>query len=132
MEGRHFAGVVAVTVGMIFSARLVISQSQPPTTGPASGGTPAWFLQGSFPDPTGRTVVDASGHVTVPPRTGGGGRGATGSAAIASPPSAGETPGCRRSPLCGNRLGRARQSLQRVQWKQTLGRSEERRVGKEW
>ncbi len=34
---------------------------------------------------------------------------------------ASETPACRRSPLCGNRLGRARQSLQRVQWKQTLG-----------
>jgi len=32
-----------------------------------------------------------------------------------------ETPACRRSPLCGNRLGRPRQSLRRVQWKQTLG-----------
>src|SRR5436309_559717 len=121
MEGRHFAGMVALTVGMIFSGRLVVSQSQPPTAGPAAGGTPAWFLQGSFPDPTGRTIVDASGHVTVPPRSGDG-RGATGNAVVAASPSVvGETPGCRRSPLCGNRLGRARQSLQRVQWKQTMG-----------
>ncbi len=46
----------------------------------------------------------------------GGGRGA------ASPaPAVGETPACRRSPLCGSRFGRTRQSLQRVEWKQTLG-----------
>ena len=30
-------------------------------------------------------------------------------------------PGCSRSPLCGRRGGTPRQSLQRVQWKQTLG-----------
>src|SRR5207249_10526980 len=62
-------------------------------------------------------------HVTVPPRSDGGGRGAAGSTAVAPPPApaAGETPGCRRSPVCGNRLGRTRQSLQRVQWKQTMG-----------
>src|SRR5206468_270070 len=92
-----------------------ISQSQPPTEGPASGRSPAWFLQGSFPDPTGRTIVDSGGHVTVPPRTGEGRSGA------ASEAVAGDTPACRRSPVCGNRLGRSRQSLQRVQWKQTMG-----------
>jgi hypothetical protein len=123
MEGRNLAGVVALTVGMILSGRLGISQSQPPTEGPASGGTPAWFLQASFPDPTGRTIVDPSGRVTVPPRSGGGGRSGSGDTAVAAPPvpAIGETPACRRSPLCGNRLGRARQSLQRVQWKQTMG-----------
>jgi DNA-binding beta-propeller fold protein YncE len=120
MEGRHFAGVVALALGMILRATLV-SQSQPPTEGPAVGGSPAWFLQGSFPDPTGRTIVDPGGHVTVPPRAGGGGRGAAGTTLVATPPAVGETPACRRSPLCGNRLGRARQSLQRVQWKQTMG-----------
>ncbi len=31
-------------------------------------GSPAWFLQGSFPDPGGRTSVDANGVVTVLPR----------------------------------------------------------------
>src|SRR5712692_11335913 len=123
MRGRHFAGVVALAIGMILSRTLGISESQPPTVGPAVGGTPAWFLQGSFPDPTGRTIVDPSGHVTVPARSGGDGRGAAGNTAVAAPPApaVGETPGCTRSPLCGNRLGRARQSLQRVQWKQTMG-----------
>jgi hypothetical protein len=123
MQGWNFAGVVTLALGMILSGTLGISESQPPTEGPAVGGTPAWFLQGSFPDPTGRTIVDPSGHVTVPPRSGGGGRGAAGNLAVAAPsaPAVGETPGCRRSPLCGNRLGRTRQSLQRVQWKQTMG-----------
>jgi streptogramin lyase len=36
-------------------------------------------------------------------------------------PAAGGVPGCNHSPLCGNRLGPARQSLQRVEWKQTMG-----------
>ena len=123
MERRNLAGVVALAIGMMFSGTLAISQSQPPTEGPAVGGTPAWFLQASFPDPTGRTIVDASGRVTVPPRTGGAGRGTAGSTAAAAPPApaVGETPACARSPLCGNRLGRPRQSLQRVQWKQTMG-----------
>jgi sugar lactone lactonase YvrE len=35
--------------------------------------SPEWSLQGSFPDPTGRTMVDADGTVTVLPRTGRGG-----------------------------------------------------------
>lgn len=101
-----------MALGMIPSGTLAVSQSQAPTEGPAVGETPAWFLQGSFPDPGGRTVVDPGGHVTVPPRGGSGGLGA---------PAAGGTPACRHSPLCGNRLGRGRQTLQRVQWKQTLG-----------
>ena len=69
MKTRSFAGVVALAIGMILSATLGISESQPPTEGPAAGGTPAWFLQGSFPDPGGRTIVDPNGHVTVPPRS---------------------------------------------------------------
>jgi DNA-binding beta-propeller fold protein YncE len=112
MKTRNLVGGAAVTLGMILSGTLALSQSQPPTEGPAAGETPAWFLQGSFPDPGGRTIVDASGHVTVPPRSGPG--------SPAAAPAPGGTPACRRSPLCGNRLGRTRQSLQRVQWKQTL------------
>ena len=116
MKRRTFVGVAAGALGMILTGTLALSQSQPPTDGPAVGETPAWFLLGSFPDPGGRTVVDPGGHVTVPPPSGGGSRGAA-----AGAPAAGATPACTRSPLCGNRLGRARQSLQRVQWKQTLG-----------
>src|SRR4029077_13977741 len=54
---------------------------------------------------------------------GGRGRGASVPGAAAAPPAAaaGGVTGCSRSPLCGNRYGASRQSLQRVQWKQTLG-----------
>ncbi len=121
MDRRNVAAAVALTFAMLLAATRGITQSQPPTEGPAVGETPAWFLQGSFPDPTGRTIVDKDGHVTVPPRTADGGRGATGNSSGATPPGIGETPACRRSPVCGNRLGRTRQSLQRVQWKQTMG-----------
>jgi DNA-binding beta-propeller fold protein YncE len=120
---RKFTAAFVVALGMILTQVPGISQSQPPTEGPAVGGSPAWFLQGSFPDPTGRTIVDASGNVTVPPRTGGPARGtARGTGpAPGSASAAGETPPCRRSPVCGRRGGFPRGQLQRVQWKQTLG-----------
>ncbi len=119
----------AVALGVMLSGTTGLAQSRPPTEGPAVDGSPAWFLQGSFPDPTGRTIVDASGHVTVPPR----GSSPAAAASTAAAPATvrlnpdttiatiAETPPCRRSPLCGNRLGRSRQSLERVQWKQTMG-----------
>src|SRR5258706_13262333 len=79
MKGRHFAGVAVAAVGLILAGRIAFSQSQPPTQGAAAGETPAWFLQGSFPDPGGRTIVEPGGHVTVPGRDGGAGaRGAAG------------------------------------------------------
>ena len=81
----------------------------------AVASSPGWSLQESFPDPTGRTIVDADGHVTVPPRP------ATASPSGVPAPGATATPACRRSPLCGNRQGRSRQSLQHVVWKQTMG-----------
>ena len=133
MKGRRFTGVIAL--GVMVAATVVFSQTKPATEGPAVGETPAWFLQGSFPDPTGRTIVEPGGKVTVPARAGGaGGRGGaargagpatargTGAAAPAIGPD-GEVipPGCRQSPLCGRRGGTPRQSMQRVQWKQTLG-----------
>jgi hypothetical protein len=113
---RH-SPVAAVALGVMLGGATALSQSQPRTQGPAADGSPAWFLQGSFPDPTGRTIVDASGSVTVPPR-------GSGPGPAASTPPAGaivDTPPCRRSPLCGKRAGVSRQSLQRVQWQQTLG-----------
>jgi hypothetical protein len=119
MKAR-FTGVVAL--GVLLAAALAFSQTKPAVEGPAVGETPAWFLQGSFPDPTGRTIVDADGKVTVPAREGGAGRGGRGAGAAArgaAPPAA--VPGCSRSPICGRRGGTPRQSLQRVQWKQTMG-----------
>ena len=107
----------AVALGVVVGGIAALAQSRPPIEGPGVDGSPAWFLQGSFPDPTGRTLVDPSGRVTIPPR---GSPAPAPAAAAASAPIA-DTPPCRRSPLCGNRLGRTRQSLQRVQWKQTMG-----------
>jgi DNA-binding beta-propeller fold protein YncE len=95
----------------MLSAMSGFSQAQAPTEGPAIDGSPAWFLQGSFPDPGGRTIVDPDGNVTVVPRSEAGGYR----------PVTGATPGCRQSPICGSRVGRRRGDLQRVQWDQTLG-----------
>jgi DNA-binding beta-propeller fold protein YncE len=120
MKARKFTGVAAIALGMTLAATLAFSQSKPLTEGPAVDGSPAWFLQGSFPDPTGRTIVDANGNVTVPPRSGGPGRGAASGAGGRGAAATG-IPGCSRSPICGRRGGFPRQGLQRVQWKQTLG-----------
>ena len=117
MNARIFLGAAVVALGAILTATGIFAQTQPPARGPAENGSPAWFLQGSFPDPTGNTAVDAEGRVTIPPRTGRGAQPAA--AAPALPP----TPGCSRSPLCGNRLTPGRQALQRVTWEQTLGYS---------
>jgi sugar lactone lactonase YvrE len=116
MKRRHAAAGAVLALGVILGGAVGEAQSQAPTRGPGLDGSPAWFLQGSFPDPTGRTIVDSAGRVTVPPRA------EASTPGSAAPAFAGvETPPCRRSPLCGNRRGRSRQSLQRVQWQQTMG-----------
>jgi sugar lactone lactonase YvrE len=115
MRRRHLAARAAVVLGVALGGLQALAQSQPPAQGPAVDGSPAWFLQGSFPDPTGRTIVEPGGHVTLPAR----GTGPIAAAPLAS--AVVETPPCRRSPLCGKRAGISRQSLQRVQWKQTMG-----------
>src|SRR5688500_6044553 len=131
MKGRHFAAGAGVLLGAMLGGATALSQTQPAARGPALDGSPAWFLQGSFPDPGGRTIVEPGGRVTVPARGG----GARGTAVPASPAVDGrgtaeavpsvlaavDTPACRRSPLCGKRSGISRQSLQRVQWEQTMG-----------
>jgi NHL repeat len=116
MQKPNINLVAGAALAILLNVPLGRAQTRPPVEGPAAGRSPGWFLQGSFPDPTGRTIVDAAGHVTVPTRSG----ASEGGGAVAGAPVA-ETPACRRSPVCGNRLGRTRQSLQRVQWKQTMG-----------
>jgi sugar lactone lactonase YvrE len=117
MEIRTVTVAALLGVGILLGADRLSSRVQAPTDGPPADGSPAWSLRGSFPDPTGRTIVDRDGRVTIPPRgTAPANRvGAPSNASIADPPP------CRRSPLCGNRLGRSRQSLQRVHWQPALG-----------
>ena len=120
MKGRGFTGMVAL--GVMLAATWASSQTKPAVEGPAVGETPGWFLQGSFPDPTGRTIVEPGGKVTVPPREGGAGRsGGRGAGAAGASPEVVQVPACSRSPICGRRGGTPRQSMQRVQWKQTMG-----------
>ena len=111
MKRRSFTGVAAVGLGLTLAGTPALSQTQPPPEGPAVDGSPGWFLQGSFPDPGGLTVVDPGGHVRTVPRSEARGYSTT----------AGGTPRCTHSPLCSKRDGRRRQSLRRVQWEQTLG-----------
>jgi hypothetical protein len=113
------SGCLTASLGVLLIAGAGFAQTPPPTSGPAETGTPAWFLQGSFPDPGGNTSVDAEGNVTVLPRGGRGARPAAATTAPRLPP----TPPCSRAPICGNRLTPGRQSLQRVQFEQTLGYS---------
>src|SRR5688572_10988697 len=94
MKSRNFAGVAAVAFGITCAATLAFSQSRPPTEGPAVGDSPAWFLQGSFPDPGGRTIVEPGGRVTVPPR--GGGAGAASGTGRGSGAAPGGVAGCSR------------------------------------
>src|SRR4051794_17273916 len=114
MSTCNFAEVAAAVLGTALIATGAFAQTQPPTRGPAEGGSPAWFLQGSFPDPGGNTIVDAEGHVTIPQRNAPPARPAptAGTTAALIPP----TPGCSRSPLCGNRVTPGRGTLQRVEW----------------
>jgi sugar lactone lactonase YvrE len=115
MYSRIVAVAAVIGAAVVLASGGVASQTRPPTDGRSSDIS--WFLAGSFPDPTGRTIVDRDGRVTVPPRA----PAPDNTTAAPSNAAIAETPPCRRSPLCGNRLGRSRQSLQRVQWQQALG-----------
>jgi hypothetical protein len=93
----------------------------------------SWTLQGSFPDPGGRTDVQAGGQVTVTPkpattaspesaRTA---ASASGPASVSGQPGSSLVPFCSHSPVCDNHMAgvgtKTRQQLQRVEWKQNLG-----------
>jgi hypothetical protein len=102
---------MAAALGMLGAATVAWSLTVAPTQGPAENGQPAWHLQGSFPDPTGFTLVDQDGHVTVVPRE----------QRPAQAPGANAGPPCTHSPICGRRNGKARGAMQRVEWDQQLG-----------
>lgn len=106
-----FRAAILVTLWGTYAAA-AMAQSVPAVRGPAENGQPAWFLQGSFPDPTGFTSTAPGGVVTVLPRP-------TSPPVLALP----NPPPCRSSPHCGNRMPGApkRSEMQRVQWEQKLG-----------
>src|SRR6266478_1115821 len=58
MNVRIFTGAAAIALGMVLTATLAFSQAP-------AGGTqsPAWFLQGTAPDPGGRLQVGSGGRV---------------------------------------------------------------------
>jgi sugar lactone lactonase YvrE len=95
--------------GLVLLATPVLAQtySVPPTSGPAANGSPGWHLAPSYPDPTGHTMVDASGKVTVVQRQRG----------VPDPIRAtDDVPGCRGATICGRRGGFPRGSMLRVNW----------------
>jgi hypothetical protein len=79
------------------------------------GESLSWTLQGSFPDPGGRTDVQPGGQVTVTPQP----------ASVPRPTGFARTLPCAHSPVCDNHLPgvgtKSRQQLQRVEWRQNLG-----------
>src|SRR5271169_6362345 len=90
---KSLARITATAIIQLFAATSVFAQSQAvPASGPAENGSPAWFLQGSFPDPEGSASVSADGKVTILPR---GNRRDTVIEGV---------PNCSHSPVCGNRM----------------------------
>ena len=101
MKSRILSGAAFLAAAILTSAAPAFSQPAVAET-----GSPEWFLQASAPDPVGRAVVGGNGRVISSGRPGGG------------------TPAgrvCRQSPVCGNRFDGPRSTLQRVEWKQTMG-----------
>ena len=98
-----------LVAGLVLLATPVLAQtySVPPTSGPAANGSPGWHLAPSYPDPTGHTMVDASGKVTVVQRQRG----------VPDPIRAtDDVPGCRGATICGRRGGFPRGQMLRVNW----------------
>lgn len=141
MNGRILSGAAFLAAAILISTAPAFSQ---PTV--AETRSPEWFLQTSAPDPVGRAVVGPGGRVISTGSPGGGALAACAGdiakycagenavrgclmqhsdklsapckAAVAAPPAAGV---CRQSPVCGNRFDGPRSTLQRVEWKQTMG-----------
>jgi len=62
------SSVRSSAVAVFFLLAAAWSSSQPAPAPRAAPQPPEWFLQGSFPDPTGRTEVAPGGRVTVTPQ----------------------------------------------------------------
>jgi DNA-binding beta-propeller fold protein YncE len=100
---RHLACATLLALGTAAAA----AATMPPREGPAENGSPAWFLQPSSTDPAGHTAVNDEGRITVHPHV-------TGDETFTSFR-------CTGSTVCQNRFGPNRLTLDRVQWRQTMG-----------
>jgi DNA-binding beta-propeller fold protein YncE len=96
-----------LAMALIFAASGAMAATTPPREGPAENGSPAWFLRPSSADPAGHTSVDDQGRITVHPHVAGD-ETFTGFR-------------CTGATICQNRFGPGRLTLDRVQWKQTMG-----------
>jgi DNA-binding beta-propeller fold protein YncE len=102
------AALASLTATAFAQADRLAIQSEP-----ARDGTPAWKLGPSFPDPTGFTMVEADGTVTVIPRD--------------QRPKQMRVPGgdggpqCSHSIVCTRKGGPLRSNLARVEYDQTMG-----------
>jgi hypothetical protein len=84
---------------------------------PAHGGTPAWHLAPSFPDPGGFTLVDPDGSVHVIPRD----QRRAMMGGVARTPGGDGGPRCSHSTMCTRKGGPERGNLYRVEYDQTMG-----------
>jgi sugar lactone lactonase YvrE len=116
---KSLAPITATAIIPLFAATLAFAQSHAvASSGPAENGSPAWFLQDSFPDPEGSASVSADGKVTILPR------GNRQQRTVVE-----SVPNCSHSPVCGNRMTNGTvgpqqgedDHSQRVEWKQTMG-----------
>lgn len=98
MNRRLLNGVTAAALSMALATAALSEE-------------PGWFLQASTPDPVGRAVVGPGGRVLSTPSPRSAAAGGTAPAARV----------CSHSPVCGNRFDPPRSTLQRVEWKQTMG-----------
>ena len=97
------SAVAAILAGATWAA-------EPPTSGPAANGSPAWHFTKGVPDPGGRTSVDENGKVTVLERKPGD-----------KGPVGGNVPQCAKTTVCTRKGGPSRQVSDRVVWDQTPG-----------
>jgi sugar lactone lactonase YvrE len=143
MSANNSRRTAVVAFGIVFTAA-TFAQTPHVATGPD------WFLQASASDPVGRAIVGPGGRVLSTGTPGGGlqavcaadiakycagqngasaraclaqntdGLEAACKTAVSTPPAPAT---CRNSPVCGNRFDPPRSTLQRVEWKQTMGYS---------
>jgi len=95
--------IALFTVAALVSASTVMAQ---PTSGPATGGSPGWFLQ--IPPPPRAPAATPAAHRPQP---------------VTTPNNKAGVPLCVHSTICDPEHGGSanRGQLQRVQWRQTLG-----------